>query len=103
MVTQRRIFQAHPGSGAAVVEKMKEYQTIFDQHGGPSARIYTDQLSGETDRVVWEFDVDSLGELEKIFWAASQNPDYVKAYESWYEGLKPLIQVATVELWNREM
>jgi hypothetical protein len=102
MITQRRVFQAHAGQGGAVVEKMKEFQTIFDKHGGPTTRIYTDQLSGATDRVVWEFDVESLAHLENIFWAASQSPDYVEAYESWYRDLKPLIQGATVELWNRE-
>jgi hypothetical protein len=102
MITQRRIFQANPGSGGKVVEKMKEFQAIFDRHGGPATRIYTDQLSGSTDRVVWEFDVDSLEQLETIFWAASQDPEYAKAYEDWFEGLKPLIQGATVELWNRE-
>lgn len=103
MITQRRIFQAHPGSGGAVVEKMKEFQAIFEQHGGPHTRIYTDQLSGPTDRIVWEFDVETLADLEQLFWAASQQDDYVRAYEAWYEGLKPLIQGATVELWKREV
>ena len=103
MITQRRVFQAKPGSAAAVVAKMRAFQTIFEQHGGPSCRIYTDQLSGNTDRVVWEFDIDSLAGLEKLFWAASQDTDYVKAYEEWYKGLTPLIESATVELWNREL
>lgn len=103
MITQRRIFQAQPGAGGAVVEKMKEFQPIFDRHGGPKTRIYTDQLSGPTDRVVWEFDVESLGQLENIFWAASQDPDYTRSYEQWYKELKPLIQGASVELWNCEV
>ena len=75
MITQRRLFQAKPGASAGVVGKMKEFQTIFEKHGGPSARIYTDLLSGHTDRVVWEFDIGSLGELENLFWAAAQNSD----------------------------
>ena len=102
MITQRRLFQAKPGASAGVVGKMKEFQTIFEKHGGPSARIYTDLLSGHTDRVVWEFDIGSMGELEKLFWAASQNTEYQKAYEAWYEGLTSLIEGAVVELWNRE-
>ena len=103
MITQRRVFQAKPGSGANVVAKMKEFQPVFEQHGGPVARIYTDLFSGNTDRVVWEFDVENLAKLESIFWAASQNAEFVRAYESWYEGLKPLIESDSVELWNREV
>ena len=102
MITQRRVFQARPGASAGVVTKMKEFQTIFGQHGGPSSRTYTDQLSGRTDRVVWEFDIENLAALENLFWAASQDANYVKAYEEWYQGLTPLIEGAVVELWNRE-
>ena len=103
MITQRRVFQAKPGAAAAVVNKMKEFQLIFDKQGGPSGRIYTDRYSGHTDRVVWEFDVESLGKLESLDWEMSQNEEYRKAYESSYEGLKPLIEGATVELWWREV
>ncbi len=102
MITQRRVFRAKTGMGSSVVTKMKEFQSIFDKQGGPQCRIYTDLLSGETDRVVWEFDVESLTALEQLFWAASQDPGYQREYESWYDGLKPLIEVATVELWNQE-
>ena len=72
------------------------------RHGGPQRGYYTDQLSGRTDRVVWEFDTASLSSLENILWAASQNADFVRDYESWYAGLTPLLESAIVELWNRE-
>ena len=103
MITQRRVFQAKIGQAGQVVAKMKEFQPSFEKYGGPTTRIYTDLFSGNTDRVVWEFDAESLGKLESIFWAAGQDPDYQKAFENWYEGLKPLIEMATVELWNKEI
>ena len=103
MITQRRVFQAKPGAAAAVVTKMKEFQPIWEKQGGPESRIYTDLLSGNTDRVVWEFDVESLAKLESLFQEVSQNDEYQKASESWFEGLKSLIEVATVELWTREV
>ena len=102
MITQRRVFQAKSGSSGEVVEKMKEFQPIFERAGGPKARIFTDFFSGPTDRVVWEFDVDSLAALENVFWEASQNAKYQAAYESWYTGLAPLLEGATVEIWNQE-
>ena len=103
MITQRRVFQEKIGQAGQVVAKMKEFQPLFEKYGGPTTRIYTDLLSGTTDRVVWEFDAERLGKLESIFWTAGQDPDYQKAYESWYEDLKPLIEMATVELWNKEI
>ncbi len=103
MITQRRVFQAKLGTATAVVTKMKEFQLIFEKYGGPACRIYTDLFSGHTDQVVWEFDIESLAKLESLFWEASQKDEYRKAYESWYEGLKPLIEGATVEIWSREV
>jgi len=102
MITQRRVFQSKIGQAGQVVAKMKEFQPFFEKHGGPTSRIYTDLLSGNTDRIVWEFDTENLSSLESIFWTAGKDPDYQKAYESWFEGLKPLIEGASVELWNRE-
>ena len=102
MIVQRRVFQTKPGAAAAVVAKMKEFQPQFERHGGPSVRIYTDYLSGSTDRVVWEFDAENLAQLESIFWAVSQDPEYQSDFENWFKGMMPLIEGATVELWNRE-
>ncbi len=103
MITQRRVFQAKPGAAAGVVTKMKEFQLIFDKQGGPAGRIYTDRYSGHTDRVVWEYDVENLAKLESLNWDVTQSDELRKAFESWYEGLKPLIEGATVELWRREV
>jgi hypothetical protein len=103
MITQRRVFQAKPGAAAGIVAKMQEFQTIFEKAGGPPARIYTDFFSGNTDRVVWEFDIESVGKLESLFGTTAQDAQYREAYKHWYEGLKPLIEGAMVELWNREV
>ncbi len=103
MITQRRVFQAKPGAAAAVVAKLKEFQPIFEKLDGPAHRIYTDFYSGHTDRIAWEFDIESLGKLESLDWEMSQDDEFCKAYENWFEGLKPLIEGATVELWSREV
>ena len=47
--------------------------------------------------------MDGLSKLEEMEWAVAQDAKYQKAYETWYEGLIPLINGATVELWNREV
>ncbi len=103
MITQRRVFQAKVGQAGEAIAKMKEFIPTFEEYGGPDSRIYTDLLSGSTDRIVWEFDTESLTTLENIFVTAGKNPEYQKIYGSWYEELKPLIEGAFVELWNREL
>lgn len=103
MITQRRIFQAKPGAAGAVVEKVKEFQQIFTMAGGPQCRIYTDYFSGNTDRVVWEFDTENMASLEELFWADSPDPEFQGAYRRWYDGLRPSIEGATVEIWHREV
>ena len=52
MITQRRVLQAKVGAAGAAGAKMKEVQPIFEAHGGPADRVYTDFMSGSTDRVV---------------------------------------------------
>ncbi len=102
MITQRRVFQAKPGAAGAVAAKMKEFQPILEKASGTGSRIYTDLYSGHTDQVVWEFDVESLGKLENFDQELSRNDELRKAFENWFEGLKPLIEGAKVELWSRE-
>ena len=103
MITQRRVFQAKPGSAGAVVATMKAFQPILEKASGVGSRIYTDLYSGHTDQVVWEFDVESLGKLESFNQKILHSDEIRKAFEDWFEGLKPLIEGATVELWNREI
>ena len=79
MITQRRIFQVKPGAAAEVVGKMKDFKPFFDTQDGPACWIYTDLLRGNTDQIVWEFDIDSLGALENLFWAASHTKSGTRA------------------------
>jgi len=102
MITQRRLFQAKVGQAGHVVAKIKEFESSFERFGGSTNRIYTDMLSGKTDRVVWEFDTESLTSLESTFQEVGQDPEYQKAFGKWFQELLPLIESATVELWKRE-
>ena len=102
MIIQRRVFQAKVGQAAAVVAKVREYEALMQQRGWPAGRIYTDLYSGHTDRVAWEIDLESLGQMEAAFQAAVQDAASQKVFAQWFEGLKPLIEGATVEMWTRE-
>ncbi len=101
MITERRIFQAKTGEAAAVVARIKEAQPIIEKLGSPASRIYTDFYSGRTDRVVWEFDHESLSRLESLEQEMAKDKEFLKVYENWFAGLKPLLEGAKVELWHR--
>ena len=102
MIIQRRVFQAKVGQAAAVVAKVREYEALMQQRGWPAGRIYTDLYSGHTDRVAWEIDMESLAHMESAFNIEVLDPASQKAFAQWFEGLTPLIEGATVELWTRE-
>ena len=102
MIVERRVFQAKVGQASAVVAKIREFQTLVGASSWPPGRIYTDLYSGHTDRVAWEVDIESLGQMESLLKASLQKAASQKAFAKWFEGLTPLIEGATVELWTRQ-
>jgi hypothetical protein len=103
MITERRIFQAKTGEAGDVVAKCKEAQPLLAKLGYSTGRIYTDFYSGRTDRVVWEFDHENLGNLESLEQGLDKDAELVKTFNSWFSGLKAVIEGAEVELWRREI
>lgn len=102
MITERRIFQAKTGEASAVVAKCEEAQPMLEKLGYGTGRIYTDFYSGRSDRVVWEFDHESLGNLENLENGLAKDSELAKAFNGWFTGLKSLIEGAEVELWRKE-
>jgi hypothetical protein len=103
MITERRVFQAKTGEAGTVVAKCKEAGPMLKRLGYGNGRIYTDFYSGQTDRVVWEFDHESLAGLESLEQGLAKDAELVKAFDSWFSGLKGLIKGGEVELWRREV
>ncbi len=102
MITERRIFQAKTGEAGAVVAKCKEAQPMLEKLGYRAGRIYTDFYSGRSDRVVWEFDHERLGNRENLEQGLAKDAELAKSFNSWFTGLKGLIEKAEVELWREE-
>lgn len=102
MFTERRIFQAKVGEAAAVVALLKDFDSKSSSMGMPAGRIYTDHLSGSTDRVVWVHDIESIGQYESTMAASMQDASQAKQFEEWFGQLKSHITGAKVEFWRRE-
>jgi hypothetical protein len=99
MIVERRTFQTKVGQAGAVVGKLKEAEELMIGIGFPSGRILTDYMSGSTDRVVWEIEVESLGSLESMM--DNIGSDAAK-FGAWFEQLTALLESASVEHWKIE-
>ncbi len=99
MIIERRVFRAKPGQAGSVVAIGKEIQNIFESNGWPEGRMLTDYLSGDTDRVVWEFEVENLAALEVLQARLGQMPPEVGGA---IERMMGLIDGAYVEHWKIE-
>ena len=104
MITHRRIYRGKPGNAQPIVAKLREYEDFAERGGNPIPyRIYTDRLSGNTDRVVLEMDAESIGALEALYAARSAVPGADRFVKQWQAEMFPLIEGAYMENWRREV
>ncbi|MEX2430983.1 MAG: hypothetical protein WD645_03585 [Dehalococcoidia bacterium] len=104
MITHRRVYQGKPGNAQPIVAKLKEYEEFADRGGNPLPyRIFTDRLSGATDRVVLELEAESIGQLEQVYAARGNVQGYAEFLKRWQSEMMPLIEGAFAEMWRREV
>ena len=64
-IIQRRVFFAKVGQAEQLVAHIKDMEEALSQHGVSfKSRMMTDYMSGRTDRIVMEWEVDDLKEIE---------------------------------------
>ncbi len=101
-IIERRIFHGKINSADQLVELMREGNKMMESAGvDPSkTRILTDYLSGRTDRVVWEYEVASLAEMEKLYGSAMSDPAMEEAFGKMMGRITELVEYAEVEHWS---
>lgn len=103
MIVERRTFQAKVGLAGAVVAQARALEQVMSSLGqAASVRVYTDYFSGRTDRVVMEWDIENFTQYESQMAELVAKPEATRAFETWFAGLTPLIEGASVEFWHRE-
>ena len=96
----RRVFYGKVGTADRIVDQIREGDRLMAQYGvNLRSRLLTDHLSGRTDRVVWEVEVDDLNEMEADMGGVAANPEGQAAFGAWFEKLSQLIEYADVENW----
>ena len=100
-IIQRRVFYGKVGTANDLVAWANEMYGIL-QINSPqlSQRIFSDYHSGQTDRVVVEFEVDNMGQIDEALEKTMSDPVPQKQFAEVFERLKPLIDRAEVEQWN---
>ena len=99
-IVQRRIFQAKVGTADQLVNHLQEGEKVLRQHRVDfKSRILTDYMSGRTDRVVAEWEVNTLGEIDASMDQAMADPQARTYFTTWIQQLNELIHYAEVENW----
>ena len=98
-IIHRRTFYAKVGKAAPLVAHLREFGKLAAQHGMPiKERILTDHQSGRTDRVVWEWEVEALADLDMD--ALQGNQAAADAFTKWERAMNEMIEYAEVENWT---
>ena len=97
----RRVFYARVGQADQVVELFKEGDRILAQYQAPfRSRVLTDHLSGRSDRVAVEWEVDNINDLDVFFERAMAEPGAQQAMGPFMEKLNQLVHYSEAESWT---
>ncbi len=100
-IIHKRTFYAKVGQAGPLVAQLREFGKLATQYGvGLKDRILTDHQSGRTDRVVWEWEIESTTELEMA--AIEGNQAAADAFTKWERTMNGMIEYAEVENWKVE-
>ena len=101
-IVHRRVFYAKAGAADQLVQHLQEGEKTLQQSGGASfkMRTLTDYMSGRSDRVATEWEMDNLGDMEAAFDKAMSNPQAQAFFGPWMEKLHELICYSEAENWS---
>ncbi len=100
-IVHRRVFFGKSGTGDQIVSVLQEGEALLRQSGaGFKTRILTDHMSGRTGRVVAEWEVNDMGELEAAMGTMMANEQVQASFRTWIQKLESLIHYAEVENWS---
>ena len=99
-IIQRRVFFAKAGQAEQLVAHIKEMEKALSQYGVSfKSRMMTDYMSGRTDRIVMEWEVDDLKEIESNMDRVMSDPQAQASFAGQLDKLNEMIHYAEVENW----
>ena len=99
-IVHRRIFYAKVGMAGPLVAHMQEGNQVLGKYATmPTSRIMTDDMTGRSDRVVVEWDVESVSQMNSEIGKVMATPEGQREMGQWMEKLATLIEYAEGENW----
>lgn len=98
-IVHRRVFYAKIGKAGPLATLMKEADGLMQKAGHPfKSRYLTDFLSGRSDRVVMEWEVDDMNEIGALYQALG-SPEVQAAFKDWEARMNEMVDYSEVENW----
>ena len=100
-IVHRRTFFAKVGQAGPLVEHFQEADEQMKGYGiGWETRIYTDYYSGRSDRVVVEWVLEDLGDMDAELARVMEIPEAGAFFQGWMTKLNDMIHYADGENWT---
>ena len=100
-IIHRRVFFGKVGSGEPLTQHLKDGEKALNEYGVHfHSRILTDYLSGRSDRVALEWEINDIGEIDAAFSEALANPQAQAFFGTWLKQLEELIHYSEAENWT---
>lgn len=100
-IIHRRTFYGKVGSADQLVKLMVEgNETMARLGGGLKARVLTDAMTGRSDRVVVEWELENIGDMDSQMAVVMGNPDGAAFFSGLMAKLNELIDYAEGEFWT---
>ena len=100
-IVVRRTFQAKVGAGGPVIALLKELgDEVARLDPSIKWRVLSDYMSGRTDRVTYEAEVDDLGRYIAFESSMGDSPDMAAKFQDWFGRLSQQIEYSVAETWQ---
>lgn len=100
-IMHRKTFHAKVGQAGPLVQHFQEADERMKGFGiAWETRIYTDYFSGRSDRVVVEWVLDNLADMDDQMAQIMELPEGAAYFETWMAKLNDMIHYADAENWT---
>ena len=100
-IIHRRVFFCKTGTADQLVQHFQEAESVMQKLGTDfKTRFLTDYLSGRSDRVVMEWEVKSLSDIDAAMDKVMTDPEAQTFFGPWMTKLNELVEYSEAENWT---
>ena len=100
-IIHRRTFYGKVGSADQLVQLMTEANETMARYGASfKTRVLTDAMTGRSDRLVVEWEMENIGDMDSQLAVVMGNPDGAAFFQGMMDRLNALIEYAEGEFWT---